>query len=241
MTDSVRYIDAAPMQIQPLTLEGKIVRLEPLTRDRTDALFAAASFPEIWAWTGSTPVTSLDGMRAYIDLALSEQDAGRAIPFVTLDRVTGEVIGSTRFGNISASDRRVEIGWTWLRPDRQRSGVNREAKCLMLQHAFERWGALRVEIKTDVNNVKSREAIERLGGTREGTFRQHMVVAGGRVRDTEYYSILDTEWRDPSHRVHQHAIVHGIHPRTEPPAVQGIQRRSRSQVEEQQQHAERGA
>lgn len=203
------------MHVAPLTLEGKVVRLEPLTREHADALFAAASFPEIWQWTGSAPIKSMDDMRAYMELALSEQAAGRAVPFVIIDRATGEIIGSTRFGNISAADRRAEIGWTWLRPDRQRSGANREAKCLMLRQAFDEWGMLRIEIKTDERNAKSRAAIERLGGTYEGKFRQHMVVTGGRVRDTIYYSILDTEWRDPSHIVHQHALAQGITPRAE--------------------------
>ncbi len=213
--DSTRYTTAAPIRVAPLTLEGKVVRLEPLTREHADALLAAASFPEIWQWTGSAPIASMDDMRAYMELALSEQAAGRAVPFVTIERASGEIIGSTRFGNISAPDRRAEIGWTWLRPDRQRSGANREAKCLMLRQAFDEWGMLRVEIKTDARNAKSRAAIERLGGTYEGTFRQHMVVAGGRVRDTIYYSILDTEWRDPSHPVHRHALAQGITPRTE--------------------------
>lgn len=212
---SARYIIAAQMRVEPVTLEGRIVRLVPMMSEHVDALFDAANFPEIWKWTGTAPITSLDAMRAYVALALSEQAAGRAIPFVTIDRATDEVIGSTRFGNISPPDRRAEIGWTWLRPDRQRSGANREAKCLMLQHAFDEWRVLRVEIKTDVNNEKSRAAIERLGGTYEGTFRQHMVVTGGRVRDTAYYSILDTEWRDPTHRAHQNALAQGLTPSPE--------------------------
>lgn len=213
---SARYVTAGPMRAEPLTLQGQIVRLIPLTREHAEPLFAAANFPEIWRWTGTAPITSMDDMRAYIELALSEQAAGRAVPFAITSRATGEMVGSTRFGNMSAPDRRVEVGWTWLRPDLQRSGANREAKCLMLQQAFDRWGALRVEIKADVLNAKSRAAIERLGGTYEGTFRQHMVVRGGRVRDTVYYSILDTEWRDPTHATHRHALAMGITPRSEP-------------------------
>lgn len=212
MTDSTRYTTAEPMRAAPLTLEGSIVRLVPLEREFADRLFAAANFPETWRWTGTAPIKSVSDMRAYIELALSEQAAGRAIPFVILNRATNEVVGSTRFGNMSAPDRRAEMGWTWLRPDMQRSGVNREAKCLMLQQAFDRWGALRVEIKADVLNAKSRAAIERLGFTYEGTFRQHMVVTGGRVRDTAYYSLLDTEWRDPAHAIYQHALAQGITP-----------------------------
>lgn len=215
MTENTRYTTASPMRVGPLTLVGKVVRLEPLTREHADALYAAASFPEIWSWTGTLPIKSMDDMKAYIELALSEQAAGRAVPFVIIDQATGEIIGSTRFGAISAPDRRVELGWTWLRPDRQRSGANREAKCMMLKQAFDEWGALRVEIRADARNAKSRAAIERLGGTYEGLLRQHMVVNAGRVRDTVYYSILDTEWRDPSHPSHQHALAQGITPGAE--------------------------
>lgn len=215
MIDSTRYVTAPPMQIAPVTLEGSIIRLVPMERRYAEALFAVADFQELWSWTGTAPITSLDIMRTYIETALAEQEAGRAVPFVMIDRSTGEVIGSTRFANISAPDRRVEIGWTWIRPDRQRSGANREAKCLMLRHAFDEWGALRVEIKADALNAKSRAAIERLGGTYEGLLRQHMVVKGGRVRDTVYYSILDTEWRDPAHLVYQNALAQGITPRAE--------------------------
>lgn len=211
MTQSARYVDPAPMHATPATLEGRNVRLVPLERSHVAALREAADFPEIWEWTAAGPVHTLEDAQTYVAFALGEQAAGRVIPFVTLDRTTGELIGSTRFMNISTPDRRVEIGSTWIRPDRQRSGANSEAKMLMLQLAFDVWGALRVELKTDTYNTRSSAAIERIGGTYEGTLRQHMVVRG-RVRDSMYYSILDTEWRDPSHRVHQLARRHGITP-----------------------------
>ena len=216
MTEQVRYVEQVPMRIGPVTLEGRRVRLIPMTRGHAEALFKAADFPEIWEHTGTFPIRTLDDMKRYVDVAIAEQDAGRAIPFVTTDPTTGEVIGATRFANISAPDRRVEIGWTWMRPDRQRTGVNGEAKALMLQHAFDEWGALRVEIKTDVRNTQSRAAIERLGGTYEGMFRQHMVVRDGRVRDSVYYSIIDTDWRDPTHRVYMNAMSYGVTPKPEP-------------------------
>ena len=199
------------MRPAPTTLEGRIVRLAPMERAHVGAIREAADFPEIWEWTAAGPVHTLDDARTYVDFALGEQAAGRVIPFVTFDHATGELIGSTRFMNISAPDRRVEIGSTWIRPDRQRSGANSEAKMLMLQLAFDVWGALRVELKTDAFNAQSAAAIERIGGTYEGTLRQHMIVRG-RVRDSMYYSILDTEWRDPSHRTHQLALRHGITP-----------------------------
>lgn len=208
---SARHIDPAPMRPAPTTLAGRIVRLVPMERAHVAAIRDAADFPEIWEWTAAGPVHTLDDARTYVDFALGEQAAGRVIPFVTFDRATGELIGSTRFMNISAPDRRVEIGSTWIRPDRQRSGANSEAKMLMLQLAFDVWGALRVELKTDAFNAQSAAAIERIGGTYEGTLRQHMIVRG-RVRDSMYYSILDTEWRDPSHRAHQLALRHGITP-----------------------------
>lgn len=218
MNDAARYVDPAPMQPAPATLEGRLIRLVPMERAHVAALREAADFPEIWAWTAAGPVHTLADAGAYVDFALAEQAAGRVIPFVTLDRASGELIGSTRFMNVSAPDRRVEIGSTWIRPDRQRSGANSEAKMLMLQLAFDVWGALRVELKTDANNARSSAAIERIGGTYEGRLRQHMLVRG-RVRDSLYYSILDTEWRDPAHRAHQLALRHGIVPaRTSPVA-----------------------
>jgi len=208
---TARHVDPSPMRPAPTTLEGRIVRLVPMERAHVGAIRDAADFPEIWEWTAAGPVHTLDDARTYVDFALGEQAAGRVIPFVTFDRATGELIGSTRFMNISAPDRRVEIGSTWIRPDRQRSGANSEAKMLMLRLAFDVWGALRVELKTDAFNAQSAAAIERIGGTYEGTLRQHMIVRG-RVRDSMYYSILDTEWRDPTHRTHQLAVKHGITP-----------------------------
>ncbi len=210
-----RHVATEPMKVEPVTLEGRIVRLEPMRREHAPALFQAANFPDLWRWTATTPILSMDEMDHYMDIAFAEQAAGRALPFVTVDRASGEIIGSTRFANISAVDRRIEVGWSWLRPDRHRTGANGEAKTLLLQHAFDVWGALRVEIKTDVLNTRSRKAIERLGATFEGVFRQHMVVRG-RVRNTAYYSIIDTDWRDPSHPAYQHAVANGITPCAEP-------------------------
>jgi RimJ/RimL family protein N-acetyltransferase len=216
MAEEARYVKQIPMSIGPVTLGGRKVRLIPMTREHTDSLFAAADFPAIWEHTGTFPIRTVDDMKRYVGTALTELADGHAIPFVTTDPVTGEVIGSTRFANVSLTDRRVEIGWTWMRPDRQRTGVNGEAKSLMLQHAFDVWGALRVEIKTDVRNSRSRAAIERIGGTCEGIFRQHMVVRDGRVRDTVYYSITDNDWRNPSHPAYINARSYGIMPATEP-------------------------
>lgn len=215
MTEKVRYVDKTPMRVGPVTLEGSHVRLIPMTLDHVDALFAAAGFPEIWEHTTTQPMETAADIRTYIETALAEQARGQTIPLVTTDRTTGEVLGSTRFADIDPVDRRLAIGWTWLRPDRQRTGVNGEAKALMLQQAFDVWGALRVEIRTDIRNTRSRAAIERIGGTYEGTLRQHMIV-DGRVRNTAYYSVIDLDWRNPDHRAYTNARSYGITPKADP-------------------------
>ncbi len=149
--------------------------------------------PDIWRWTTSVAQTPED-VRTYIETALKWQAEGHALPFATIEKSSGRAAGSTRFGNIDRANRRVEIGWTWLGLAWQRTPVNTEAKYLMLRHAFETWGCLRVELKTDALNERSRAAILRLGAQEEGVFRKHMIVTGGRVRDTVYYSIVDDEW-----------------------------------------------
>jgi RimJ/RimL family protein N-acetyltransferase len=184
-----------------------------MTLGHVDALLAAADFPEIWEHTTTQPMATVADIRAYVEAALTEQLEGRTLPFVTTDPLTGQVIGSTRYADINVIDRNLAIGWSWLRPDRQRTGVNGEAKALMLQHAFDSWDALRVEIRTDVRNSRSRAAIERIGGTYEGTLRQNLIVGDGRVRSTAYYSIIDTDWRNPTHRAYTNALSYGITPR----------------------------
>ncbi|HET6702171.1 MAG TPA: GNAT family protein [Gemmatimonadaceae bacterium] len=181
------------MKVTPVTLSGRLVRLVPLTSEHVAPLYAVASDPELWRWTVSR-IASVDDMRAYVEAALEAQRAGTALPFVTTDAATGEVIGSTRFGNIDLDNRRAEIGWTWLRRDRQRTGCNTEAKLLMLRHAFDVLGCIRVELKTDALNQQSRAAILGIGAVEEGILRSHMVTASGRLRDSVYYSILDREW-----------------------------------------------
>jgi RimJ/RimL family protein N-acetyltransferase len=177
----------------PITLSGGFVRLVPLTAEHIEPMFAVASDQDLWRWT-TTQIASLDDMRAYVETALASQKEGTALPFATLDAHTGEIIGSTRFANIDRANRRVEIGWTWLRRDRQRTGCNTEAKYLMLSHAFDVLGCIRVELKTDALNARSRAAIRRIGGVEEGILRAHMITASGRLRDTVYYSVLDSEW-----------------------------------------------
>lgn len=174
-------------------LEGAQVRLEPLTRDHLDALAEVALDPELWTWTAST-VRTRDDLDAYIDAALAMQAEGTALPFATIHRESGRVVGSTRFGNYVAAHRRVEIGWTFVAPPWQRTAVNTEAKLLMMAHAFDTLQLNRVEWKTDALNTRSRAAIARLGATEEGTLRSHMAVRDGRLRDTVYFSVTAPEW-----------------------------------------------
>ena len=181
------------MKIEPLTLDGEFVRLEPLKIEHHAALCEAGLIDEIWH-LNPTQVGSPEAMKKYIETALTEQKCGTALPFVTIEKRSGKIVGSTRFGNIDVNNRRTEIGWTGLNPSWQRTYVNTEAKFLMLAQAFENWKFIRVEFKTDVLNEKSRSAILRLGARQEGIFRQHVVCASGRLRDSVYFSILDNEW-----------------------------------------------
>jgi RimJ/RimL family protein N-acetyltransferase len=179
--------------VQPITLEGQVVRLEPLTPDHLDQLCEVALDEDLWRWT-TNQVRTRDELREYIAAALHSQQQGTALPFVTIERASGRAIGSTRYGNIEMRDRRVEIGWTWVGRPWQRTVVNTEAKYLMLRHAFETLGCIRVELKTDALNERSRRAIQRIGAREEGVLRQHMITASGRLRDTVYFSVIDREW-----------------------------------------------
>ncbi|MEO5589532.1 MAG: GNAT family protein [Gemmatimonadaceae bacterium] len=181
------------MEITQVTLDGERVRLEPMTAAHLEPLTEAGAHSELWRWTRTVADTP-ETMRTYVDEALAEAAAGVSLPLVTVDHASGRVIGSTRFGNIDRANHRVEIGWTWITPEFQRSHVNTEAKYLMLSHAFDTWQCVRVELKTDAFNAKSRAAMLRIGATEEGTLRKHLLVQGDRYRDTVYFSILDTEW-----------------------------------------------
>jgi RimJ/RimL family protein N-acetyltransferase len=182
-----------PLVIEPVTLRGQVVRLEPLSLDHVGALCEVGLEPELWKWIPFFVTTETE-MRDYVQKALEEQARGVSLPFVVIDQASNQVIGCTRYGNIEKSHRRVEIGWTWYALPFQRTKANTEAKLLLLTHAFEVIRANRVELKTDGLNTKSRNAILRIGATEEGTFRRHMITEAGRVRDTVYFSIIDTEW-----------------------------------------------
>jgi RimJ/RimL family protein N-acetyltransferase len=180
-------------RVEPVTLTGTVVRLEPLELEHLDGLAEVGLDPVLWRWI-PFPVRTKDELRQYIEAALADREAGRAMPFATIERATDKPIGSSRYGNIDLANRRVEIGWTWVAPAWQRSAVNTEAKLLMLEHAFERLGCIRVEFKTDALNEQSRNALLGIGARQEGILRQHMVTETPRLRDSVYFSILDSEW-----------------------------------------------
>ncbi len=173
-------------------LEGGAVRLEPMTREHADGLWEASRDPRVWEWLSIAQPATRAELDAWLDDALRGAAAGTEIPLVTV-RST-DVVGSTRFLALRPEHRSVEIGWTWLRPEAWGTGVNVEAKLLMLAHAFDVWGCRRVELKTDARNERSRGAMEAMGATFEGIHRKHMLVRGGENRDSAWYSITDDEW-----------------------------------------------
>jgi len=157
---------------------------------------------ELWRWT-TTSALSRDAMRKYIETALAWHADGSAMQFATVERNSARVIGSTRFANMDRTNRRLEIGWTWVARPWQRTAANTEAKLLMLTHAFETLQCLRVEFKTDALNERSRKALRRIGAIEEGTLRKHIITESGRVRDSVYFSILDSEWPQVKLRLSQ--------------------------------------
>ena len=189
-----------PMVIAPVILQGRYARLEPLTKEHAAPLAEVGLDPDLWKWI-PTPVRTPEEMRGYVKTALQEQAAGSALPFAIIENSSGRAIGSTRYGNIERAHHRVEIGWTWVARQWQRSAINTEAKYLLLCHGFENLECMRVELKTDSLNDRSRGAILRIGAKEEGTFRNHMITASGRIRHTVYFSIIDSEWPEVKARL----------------------------------------
>ena len=183
-------------------LEGRHVRLEPLRLEhRDDLVEAAAEDPDTFRFMGTN--IAAHGWDAWLQEALEGVADGRYVAWATVDRQTGRAVGSTRFGDISPGDGRLEIGWTWIAPSHQRTAANTEAKLLQLSYAFDGLGATRVALKTDGRNLRSQAAIERLGAVREGVLRRHMRLPDGYLRDTVYYSILSDEWPSVRARLEQ--------------------------------------
>lgn len=190
------------MQARPITLTGNVVRLEPLQPLHAAELYEAARDASIWRYMPTDPSGSVEEMAQWIVGALAERDAGSQLPFATIDLASGQVIGSTRYLNIAPQDYGLEIGWTWLTPRAQRTAINTECKYLLMRHAFEELGAIRVQLKTDSRNTVSQKAIERLGAVREGVLRKTMIIQrDGYQRNTVMYSVTDDEWPDVKARL----------------------------------------
>ena len=201
-------------RLEPAVLEGRAVRLEPLSLQHVGPLLAAARGPRDTYGFTLVPGDERE-MRGYVEAALAEQAADRAMPLATVDRASGRVVGATRFGNIEfwawppgnprqRGERRpdvVEIGWTWLAAEAQRTSLNTEAKLLMLAHAFETWRVHAVKLNTDARNMRSRTAILRIGARLDGVLRVARVASDGGIRDTAAYSIVEAEWPDVKARL----------------------------------------
>ena len=182
------------MNLSPVALFGQRVMLEPMNERHADDLLTAASHDDIWEFLDEpTPRTS-EQIRKLISDAQSAQARGDRLPFAIIDATTGVAIGSTSYIDIRPQDRGLEIGWTWITPGSWGNGVNTEAKYLLLRYAFEQQDAIRVAIKTDARNVRSKRAIEKLGASFEGVWRNHRILSSGLYRDTAYYSIIASEW-----------------------------------------------
>jgi RimJ/RimL family protein N-acetyltransferase len=193
VTGVARHEAAPTPWVAPVTLEGRVVRLEPLALEHLEGLAAVAFDPAIWRWTIARP-TNIAGLRAWLDQALAAQAAGTELPFATIDAATNRPIGSTRFLSIVPEHRRLEVGWTWVAPSHQRRGANQEAKYLQLRHAFEDLGANRLEFKTDSRNEKANPALASIGAVFEGTFRNHIIMPDGPLRHSNYYSVVVEDW-----------------------------------------------
>jgi RimJ/RimL family protein N-acetyltransferase len=181
------------MELAPITLEGRHVRLEPLSPAHLPGLWEAARAPELWRFT-MTRIGDRADLERYVGDALADQARGTSLPFATVDRASGRVAGSTRFLNASPRDLRVEIGHTFLAPGFQRTALNTEAKLLMLRHAFEVLGCVRVEFRASAHNAPSRSALRRIGAVEEGVLRRQARLPDGTWRDTVFHSVLDHEW-----------------------------------------------
>lgn len=182
------------MRIEQVTLQGRLVRLEPLTMSHAAELYEASRDPALWTYKPVKQPRSLADMRQLIASTLQSYEAGACLPFAIRSLARDCALGETRYHSFMIHDRGVEIGWTWLAPAVQRTGVNTECKYLLLRHAFEEWAAIRVQFRTHHLNSNSQRALERLGAVREGVLRNHLIMPDGTYRHSVYFSILDNEW-----------------------------------------------
>ncbi len=176
-----------------IVLENKRAVLKPLTMEYLDELSKVALDESLWEW-GMSRLQKRSDLEAYIQKALKERSAGQSYPFVTFDKLKNRFAGSTRYGNISIENKRVEIGWTWIGKEFQGTGLNTACKFELLKFAFEKLKFNRVELKTDALNQQSRKAMEKIGAKFEGVMRAHQITSTGRIRDSAYYSFLASEW-----------------------------------------------
>lgn len=183
-----------PVSSQPITLTGTEVRLVPMTSSHLDALTIAGADPRIWEFTTYGYITSKEKMAGWIQEILRRHQHGTDLPFTIIHQPDEKIVGCTRFMEMQPEHGTLEIGGTWINTAYWRSAVNAESKLLLLQHAFEVFGCMRVQLKTDILNTRSQKAIERLGAIREGVHRNHLIRPDGSRRDSVYYSITDDEW-----------------------------------------------
>lgn len=193
----------ADLEIKPVVLTGRHVRLEPMTEDHSPGLAEIGAGQSFWDFMVYGDITSVDDMHNWVLDILSRARRGTDLPFVAIHLPSGRVAGAMRYLNIMPKDRGLEIGGTWYGQEFQRTAVNTECKYLLLQHAFETLGCIRVQLKTDLRNERSQKAIERIGAVKEGVLRNHMILPDGRYRHSVFYSILDTEWPDVKKKLQQ--------------------------------------
>jgi len=193
----------AQPEVKPVTLQGKHVRLEPLTEDHIPGLTEIGAGQTFWDFMLYGNIKTEEDMRGWVRDIIARGEKGTDLPFVAIHLASGRVAGATRYLNIMPKDRGLEIGGTWYGTEFQRSAVNTECKYLLLTHAFETLGCIRVQLKTDLRNERSQKAIERIGAKKEGVLRNHMILPDGRYRDSVFFSILDTEWHDVKKRLEE--------------------------------------
>lgn len=194
------------MDIKPVALTGKHVRLEPMTEDHVSGLAEVGLGQTFWDFMLYGNIDTVDDMRNWVRDILARAEKETDLPFAVIHRASGRVAGATRYLNIMPQDRGLEIGGTWYGVEFQRTVVNTECKYLLLRHAFETLGCIRVQLKTDLRNERSQRAIERIGAVKEGILRNHMILPDGRYRHSVFYSILDTEWPQVKNRLEEMLI-----------------------------------
>ena len=179
-----------------MRLEGRVVVLEPLAPQHEEGLWQAANDGEVWRFMLWNAIASREAFHGWVEEALAQERAGERVPFAVLAATDGRPLGSSSYLALRPAHRGLEVGWTWMARETWRTGANVEAKLVLLEHAFERLGCMRVEFKTDARNERARAALAALPARFEGIFRKHMLVRDGELRDSAWYSVTDDEWPD---------------------------------------------